>query len=143
MKKSVFMIPVILALLVFPLGVFADEHLAAAAKAAGKEATAPQPERQQSGDQPGHHHGSGHPGPGEAPDASQPHHGMMEETGHMHHGKMHMMRGPMMDHDGEHMDRGGPHHGGMGPMDSPMMKEHGGSPPQSGGDAPRKKGESS
>jgi outer membrane murein-binding lipoprotein Lpp len=202
MKKSVFLVPVILALLALPLSVFADEHLAAAPKAAPKEVGQAQPGPHHGGDHAGHQHGAGH---GEASGPSQPHHEKMmekckemmakhdqmeaemkamdarldekvaamndakadqkieamaavitefasqrkemrEKMGQMHHGKMCMMMCPMMGQGGGPMAIRGRHHGGMGGMkgmDCPMMKQHGDTQPQSGGEAPQKKGESS
>lgn len=78
MNKSVLMVPVILAVLALPIGVFADEHLAAT-KAPGEEAAAPQQEQKQGGDHAGYQHGSGHTGHGEAAGPSKSHLGMMME----------------------------------------------------------------
>ncbi len=79
MKKLILMVPFILALLVLPQGVFADQHAAATQTATGREAIGHEHGQQHGGEHAGQQHGSGDPGQGEIPGASMPHHGMMME----------------------------------------------------------------
>lgn len=79
MKKSILLVPIILALLVLPLSVFADQHAAATQKATGKEAIEHEQGHPHGGDHAGHPHGSGQPGHGETSGATIPHHEMMME----------------------------------------------------------------